>query len=73
MHILIFFWNEKYDILFPKLEKLISKIETSPINKVNNKMDAAMSLHQILVTATGLLCLTRKFSYGVYGNCKSHW
>ncbi|MCI2189052.1 MULTISPECIES: YecA family protein [Lactococcus] len=48
------FWNEKYDILFPKLEKLISKIETSPINKVNNKMDAAMSLHQILVTATGL-------------------
>lgn len=48
------FWNEKYDILFSKLEKLISKMRISPIHKVNNKTDAVMALHQILMTVTGL-------------------
>lgn len=48
------FWNNQYKLLYPKLEKELSNYEFIPLSKVVNKLDASMSLHQLLMTTTGL-------------------
>ncbi|TCS80324.1 hypothetical protein EDD59_106150 [Muricomes intestini] len=48
------FWNAQDAILFPKLENLVSKYSYIPITKINNRLDASMALHQLLLTTTGI-------------------
>lgn len=48
------FWNDKFEILNPKLEEMIKKKSFLAINVIHNKMDSAMALHQILLMGTGL-------------------
>lgn len=48
------FWNSQDEILFPNLETLISQYSHIPISKVKNNFDAAMALHQILLTTTNI-------------------
>lgn len=48
------FWNNQDILLYPKLEKELSNYEFIPLSKVINKLDASMSLHQLLMTTTKL-------------------
>ena len=48
------FWNNQHYVLYPKLEKEISNYKFIPLTSVNNDLDAIMSLHQLLLTTTGL-------------------
>lgn len=48
------FWNNQDAILFPKLEHLVSQYSYIPIEKINNRLDASMALHQLLLTTTGV-------------------
>jgi len=48
------FWNEKFLLLYPKLENEIRNYEYIPITKVINEFDACMALHQLFITTTGI-------------------
>lgn len=49
------FWNKKHDYLFTKLEQFCKEYQPYMyIQKINNRTDAAMALHQLLITTTGI-------------------
>lgn len=48
------FWNNQGPLLYPKLEIEISDYDFIPLSKVTNDLDASISLHQLLLTTTGL-------------------
>lgn len=48
------FWNNKYDILYPRLQKSLKDFPFTPIKKVSNRIDALVGIHQLFLTSTGI-------------------
>lgn len=48
------FWNNKSELLYSKLENEIVKFDWLPLSKISNDLDAAIALHQMLLTTTGI-------------------
>ncbi|MDR0889962.1 MAG: hypothetical protein LBM28_04865 [Oscillospiraceae bacterium] len=46
------YWNHQDSILYTRLEGEINKYDWIPLSKVTNDLDAAMALHQLLLTVT---------------------
>lgn len=48
------FWNNKNSLLYPKLNNELNNYSFIPLSKVNNKLEASIALHQLLLTTTGI-------------------
>lgn len=60
------FWNEQGSILYPKLQDKVKKYKQIPLSKITNDLDAAVALHQLLLTTTGI-------SYVLHPNALSEY
>ncbi|MCI3860256.1 SEC-C metal-binding domain-containing protein [Lactococcus garvieae] len=48
------YWNKKYKILYPKLEKDLQNFPIVPFSKVHNELIAHQVLHYFLISTTGI-------------------
>lgn len=60
------FWNNQEMILFPRIKDMVNQYPHIPFSEVNNNFDAAVALHQLLLTTTGISIIIGKESLGEY-------
>lgn len=61
------FWNSQDGILFARVTDTIKQYPyIIPFSKVNNNFDAAVALHQLLLTTTGISIIIGKDTLGEY-------
>ena len=60
------FWNNQEKILFKRIKNMIAQYPHIPLSKINNNLDAAMALHQLLLTTTGIANVISKNSLHEY-------
>lgn len=60
------FWHNQDEILFPRIKNILNKYPHIPFAEVNNDFDAAVALHQLLLTTTGISIIIGKDSLGEY-------
>lgn len=60
------FWNNQDKILFTKIKDIIKQYPHIPFSEVNNNFDAAVALHQLLLTTTGISIIIGGDSLGEY-------
>lgn len=60
------FWNNQDKILFARVMDTIKQYPYIPFSEVNNKFDAAVALHQLLLTTTGISIIIGKDTLGEY-------
>lgn len=59
-------WNNQDEILFTRIENIIIQYPQIPFSEINNKFDATMALHQLLLTTTGISIIIGKDTLGEY-------
>lgn len=60
------FWNNQDKILFARVTDMIKQYPYIPFSEVNNNFDAAVALHQLLLTTTGISSIIGKDTLGEY-------
>lgn len=60
------FWNNQDEILFARIKDMIKQYPHIPFSEVNNNFDAAVALHQLLLTTTGISIIIGKDTLGEY-------
>ena len=60
------FWNNQDKILFTRIKDMIKQYPHIPFSEVNNSFDAAIALHQLLLTTTGISIIIGNNSLGEY-------
>lgn len=60
------FWNNQDKILFARVTDMIKQYSYIPFSEVNNDFDAAVALHQLLLTTTGISIIIGKDTLGEY-------
>lgn len=60
------FWNNQDEILFARIKDIIKQYPHIPFSEVNNNFDAAVALHQLLLTTTGISIIIGKDTLGEY-------
>lgn len=60
------FWNNQDKILFARVTDMIKQYPYIPFSEVNNYFDAAVALHQLLLTTTGISSIIGKDTLGEY-------
>lgn len=60
------FWNNQDKILFARIKDMIKQYSQIPFSEVNNNFDAAVALHQLLLTTTGISIIIGGDSLGEY-------
>lgn len=46
--------NKNFELLFPRLERIVQSIPVIPIKQINNELDATIVNHQILLITSGI-------------------
>ena len=60
------FWNNQDKILFARIKDMIKQYPHIPFSEVKNNFDAAVALHQLLLTTTGISIIIGKDTLGEY-------
>ncbi|MFQ9660140.1 MAG: hypothetical protein ACLR0M_00060 [[Clostridium] symbiosum] len=60
------FWNDQDRILFERVTNTIKQYPYIPFSEVKNNFDAAVALHQLLLTTTGISIIIGKDTLGEY-------
>lgn len=60
------FWNNQDKILFTRIKDMIKPYPHIPFSEANNNFDAAVALHQLLLTTTGISIIIGGNSLGEY-------
>lgn len=60
------FWNNQDKILFTRIKDMIKPYPHIPFSEANNNFDAAVALHQLLLTTTGISIIIGGDSLGEY-------
>ena len=60
------FWNNQDKILFARVKDIIKQNPYIPFSEVNNNFDAAIALHQLLLTTTGISIIIGRDSLEEY-------
>lgn len=60
------FWNNQDKILFARIKDIIKQYPHIPFSEVNNNFDAAVALHQLLLTTTGISIIIGRDSLSEY-------
>ena len=60
------FWNNQDKILFTRIRDMIKQHPHIPFSEVNNNFDAAVALHQLLLTTTGISIIIGRDSLREY-------